>query len=409
MLNNARLREAYARLGIAEATRYDAGRLSNPGLSLAVLDSSTSGAGNQINLSLVQHITDLILLRQRKRAATRDVEHIRLSIAAELFQFTQDVRAAYFDYAAAEQQLALSVSNHRAMALMEKLARRYYESGNIGALALDLAEAEAAKATLAHAERNLSANSARYTLGNLLGLTDASQWHIRRGFPVPNDDIGDLPPLESIAATERLDIDAAKRLVAARAARLRTRQRFRFLGELEAGIDYERETDHSRLLGPSLSLELPIFNRGAGRILRAQAELERDEARLTALKVSASNQLRTAFRTLLSAHKRLGIYQSQYLPARKRAVHRTQELQNFMLASPFQSLRAKAAEYEAYSGYIDTLNAYWHARITLSRAVGKQLSADKSDGEIFDVNVEYATAGAHESAPSSKHSHGAPQ
>ena len=46
-----------------------------------------------------------------------------------------------------------------------------------------------------------------------------------------------------------------------------------------------------------------------------------------------------------------------------------------MIVSPFDTLRAKNAEYDAYAGYIEALRDYWLAQVALAREIGTGLPA----------------------------------
>ena len=42
--------------------------------------------------------------------------------------------------------------------------------------------------------------------------------------------------------------------------------------QVSLGVDLERETDKQVVVGPSIGLDVPIFNRHGGQIARAEAE-----------------------------------------------------------------------------------------------------------------------------------------
>lgn len=77
LLNNPQVRGEYARLGLASAEVYDAGRLSNPRLSVASLASNVSGQADQLGFGLVQSFTDLSLLPARGRLAAGEFERAK--------------------------------------------------------------------------------------------------------------------------------------------------------------------------------------------------------------------------------------------------------------------------------------------------------------------------------------------
>ena len=56
-LNSPRLKAVYAGLGFAAADVYEAGRMSNPRLSVADLDSNVAGEGAQLTVGLALSFT----------------------------------------------------------------------------------------------------------------------------------------------------------------------------------------------------------------------------------------------------------------------------------------------------------------------------------------------------------------
>jgi cobalt-zinc-cadmium efflux system outer membrane protein len=60
---------------------------------------------------------------------------------------------------------------------------------------------------------------------------------------------------------------------------------YRYVGALEFGIDTERESDRNNLTGPTLRLEIPLFNQGQARIAKSEAELRRAERKLESLAI----------------------------------------------------------------------------------------------------------------------------
>ena len=60
---------------------------------------------------------------------------------------------------------------------------------------------------------------------------------------------------------------------------------WRWLGSAEIGVSAERDTDGGWVAGPSLSLELPIFDQHQADIARLEAQLRQSQKRIYALAV----------------------------------------------------------------------------------------------------------------------------
>ena len=125
---------------------FEASRLSNPSLSLGALDSDVGGAMMRISAALVQNLSDALLLPARRELASAAAHQQALAVAADLWNFAQDVGAAYVTAVGAGQRASLRALAVHAMELAAELARRYFAAGNINRLELTLAEAAVSEA-----------------------------------------------------------------------------------------------------------------------------------------------------------------------------------------------------------------------------------------------------------------------
>jgi len=378
LVNNPRLRAAYARLGIAAADVYDASRLSNPTVSLGALNSDASSTVLRITAALIQSVTDVVLLSSRREMAAQQAELIRYEVAAELFDFAQDVVAAHVSAVAAKQRAELVTLAAQAMRLSAALAQQYFAAGNINQLELNRAEAAVSEADLDASVAAADAEGALIQMKQVLGISGERLLQLPGGLPLPVPREDDLSSLHAIAKEQRLDLKAATRAVGVHEYALSVTRRYRYLGEIETGVEFERDIDDSQLIGPALAAELPLFNQGQGRVARAEASLEQRRAMLDTLILALEHAIDLAHNRVGAARERVDIYREEFIPARRNIVRRTQEMQNFMIVSPFESLIAKAAEYDAYAGYIDALRDYWLARVSLTREVGTALPSEPS-------------------------------
>ena len=147
------------------------------------------------------------------------------------------------------------------------------------------------------------------------------------------------------------------------------------LARSDAGAAFEREADGSKRLGPSVSLELPLFQQGQGRVVRAVAELEQAQAVQRELEIAIDADVQQQLQRVALASDAATGYREGLIPQREAIVARLQEQANFMIVDTFKVLLAKQQEYAAYDGYVDAVQDYWRARVALLRAVGTQLVA----------------------------------
>jgi cobalt-zinc-cadmium efflux system outer membrane protein len=386
LVNNPHLKAEYARLGFAAAEVYDAGRLSNPRLSVSVLFPDASGAHRGV-LGLAQSFTNLLLLPARSRFAEGEFERAKQEVGTQVLNLAADVEAAHYRLAGGWQIVTLREAVLSAAQVSADLAQRFFDSGNINRLELAREQAAASQARLDLLQARAEVTVLRGELNRLMGLTATEdRWKIAGGLaePVASEDA--WPELLKAADANRLDLAAARKRVTLFADALGVTRRFRYLGEVEVGVETEREIDGSRLTGPTLALELPIFNQGKGRVARAEADLQLAEAELRALEVEISNSLWRAAAEVEAAKTRAEHYRQSLIPLREAIVARTQEQVNYMLVGQFELLLVKQQEYDAYQGYLEVVRDYWIARTELARAVGAQLpSSSRATGEILDA------------------------
>jgi outer membrane protein, heavy metal efflux system len=387
LVNNPRLKATYAQLGLAAADVYDAGRLSNPTLSASVLFPNVSGESAQVGLGLAQNFTDLLLLSRRSRLAEAEFARVQQSVGAAVLDLAADTEAAYFRLVGAAQISVLREAVGKAARVSADLAQRFFDAGNITRLQLTLEQAAASQAELDRLDAAAAVTAARAELNVLMGLGQKDdRWQIAPRLPVPLAQEDDLAGLTQMADSSRLDLAAARGSVKLLAGAFGLTRSFRYLGDVEVGVETERETDGTRLTGPTLGIELPIFNQGEGRAARAAAQLQQAEAELQVLEIEISNGLRSAHTEVANARARVEQYRRALIPLREAVVARTQEQVNFMLVGQFELLLAKQQEYDAYQGYLEAVRDYWIARTELARMVGRQLpsSAQVTD-EVLDA------------------------
>ena len=203
---------------------------------------------------------------------------------------------------------------------------------------------------------------------------DDTAWKIDN--ELPELPAGDFPQqrLESLAINQRLDLAATKTQIGALVGSLGITKTYRYVGSIEFGVDTEKDTDGQRVTGPTWQLELPMFNRGQGRIAKLQAQLRQAERRLESEAVAIRAEVREARDRLIAKRDLATYYRDELLPGRKKILELTLTHYNAMLKSPFDLLLAKQNEISAERGYVDALRDYWIARADLERAVGGRLS-----------------------------------
>lgn len=390
LIHNPAVRQTTAQLGIAAADVYDAARIANPVFSASRLTSNDPAAVSaQIGLGIALSFTDLILLPARSRYAEAQFEAAKLEVGGATLVLASEVQSAWYALAGAEQGATLKVRVAQAAQASADLAQRYFAAGNINKRELAMENAAASQTQLAALTSQADVERARSALNRLMGLpATQDQWRLSGGLPAPLAREDELDSLLKLASENRLDVAAARRNVEAVASAFGLERRTRLLGPIELSYERERDTDGSRTIGPGLSVAIPLFNWGAGRVARARAQLDAAEADLAAKELDASNDVKAAHAAVRAAKAMVERYRDSLIPQREAVVEQMQLEVNYMLIGVFELLAAKQQQYDAYAGYLDAVRDYWMARTELTRAVGRKLpSSDQLAATTLDAET----------------------
>ena len=372
---NPEIRREYAQLGIAHGDLRDAARISNPTLSLAWL-SPSGGGPDQTTQGITASFADLLLLPAKRRLSAAEFRRVELAVGGALVTLARDVEAAWYAEVGAQQIAAMRAAVADASAQEGELAKRYFDAGNITRLQLDRQVAAAARAHVDALRARSDAAESRARLANLLGLKEASAWRTVEHLDAPPSEALSADSLTEGALAGRLDLASAKEQVALLEDALKVTSHWRLLGSLEAGYERERELDGTKISGPTLALELPIFNQGQGAVARAEARLLDAHASADGLALSVRNDVSAGVKRLALARDVTERYRTEWLPAADSAVQRQQEQFNYMLVGAFELIQAKRDQYDAWQGYFESLRDYWMARSELRAATGGLLPGD---------------------------------
>jgi len=372
---NPDIRRQYARLGIAHGDLRDAARIANPTLSLAWLDPE-GGGRDKTTQGISAGFADLLLLPARRRLSAAEFRRVELDVGSALVVLAREVESAWYGYVGAQQVEALRAAVADAAGQEAALAKRFFDAGNITRLQFDRQVSVAAGTGIDALRAQSEAARSRARLANLLGLATAGDWSTVDRLSAPPAAELAAAALAENARSQRLDLAAAREEVAVLEDALGVTRGWRLLGSVEAGYEWERETDGTKLRGPTLALELPIFNQGQGAVARAEAQLLDARARVDALSLAVDNEVTMAARQLALAREVSERYRQDWLPAAESAVERQQERFNFMLVGAFDLIQAKREQYDAWQGYLESIRDYWIARSALRAATGGLLPGD---------------------------------
>jgi cobalt-zinc-cadmium efflux system outer membrane protein len=377
LLNNRSLQAEFEEIGISQADVAQASRLHNieiagswrfPDRPPSAVDAEYSAAGN---------LLDLLTLPARKKVAARNLEQTKLEVADKVLQLAADTQTAFYDL-----QAQLELTNRLATILeindaAADFAQRQYNAGNINDLELNNQQASAEQSHFDLMQAQAQVPMQRERLNRLLGLSDKQiNWRITDELPSLPTNEPPLENLESLAVNQRLDLSAAREQAGSIAAALRLKEHTRFIPGLTLGVDTERTPDGQRVTGPTLDLELPLFDQGQPAVARLTAEYRQTRDNYQALEVNVRSEVRQSRDTLLAARKAAQFSGEHLLPLQAKILHETLLQYDAMQKSSYDLLLAKQREETVVQEYVTSLRDYWIARVGLERAVGGRLAVE---------------------------------
>ncbi|TWB82323.1 cobalt-zinc-cadmium efflux system outer membrane protein [Nitrospirillum amazonense] len=371
LLNNPGLQATYEDLGVAQADLVQAGLLRNPILSLATEFPTKGAEPPKLEFSVVANFLDLLWLPARRQVAADRFEQVKLTVSAEVVELAAETRAAYLRHRAAlEEAQTLAQALDTAQAAYDLMVR-LNQAGNVSERRLATEQAALEETRVDSIEAAADVTATRETLTRLMGLWGPqAQWSVAGDLPpLPPEEPG-LATVESAVIAGNLKLDAARRTTAAKASALGLADASRLWTDGELGVAGERETDRSLVIGPSLTLALPLFDQGQPAVAKAEAEYRQEARRTLQLAVDLRSEAREARDRLVRARDLADHYLHTVLPLQDRLVRLGMAEYNYMLTSPFEVMAARQARLTAYRRYITAVRDYWLADGDLIRLAG---------------------------------------
>ena len=370
LLNSPVLAVQLESVGVAAADYETAAQVRNPEFYIAFRPPDRRPpSATDIEATMSEDVLDLLLLPLRKRMAQRALDQSALLAADAALGLARDVRAAVYTLQAQQRTVALQEEMARASGATADLARRLHEAGNINELDFATQRAEDAQAQVDLLRARAELAEDREAVNRLLGLSGpaAARWTVDDLPSVPGDE---APADVAAAARRRLDVAAADAEVAMTDQAV-SLTKAGVLTQVSLGADLERETDKQVVVGPSIGLDVPIFNQHQGQIARAEAEARLARQRAAAARVNVEADVRSAEARLSAARAVADLASGVLVPQRQAVTRATQQQYNGMILGLYQLLAAKRAELAARQSAVAAEAQYWVARADLDRAVGR--------------------------------------
>ena len=374
LLNNPGLQAAFEEIGISQAQLVQAGLLHNPVFAASWRFPDVAPAITDAEYSVAADFLDLALKPLKEKMARQNLAATQARVTDQVLELCAQTKSAFYTYQADLQlgeRLKLVVQADQAGA---DLANDQHQSGNLNELGQLNQQAQLASAQMALTDGKKETISAREKLNRLMGLSGAAiTWSARPSLPpLPPGDPG-TANLEDRAIAERRDLLALREETDAVGQALALKSNTRFLpASIQVGADTEREEDR-RITGPTVELELPIFDQGQGAVAQLAAQHRQLQRRLQQLAIEIRSEVREASRRLFLDRQQVAYFRETVMPVSVKSVNQTMMQFNAMQVNTYELFLAKQRELEAERDYVGTWRDYWVDRTDLERAVGGNL------------------------------------
>ncbi len=378
LLNNRGLQAAYNELGISEAQMVEASLPPPPTIALARLVWS---GGYEIERQILQNVLGLLTLPRRREIAEARFRQAQIRAVETTLRTAAEARRAYYRSVAANE-VAKALENARLSA--EAIADLSKQLGETGALSrLDQARQNVLYAEVSGhlATARLRQRTEREGLVRALGL-----WGEQTKFRLPDS----LPPLpkspramatvESDAVGRRVDLVIAQMELDILASELGLTKRTRLIDALEVAGHSKKEkeetVDHgkteaeiTRKRGVEVEFQIPIYDFGEARVVRAEETYMQAVNRLLERAVNVRSEARQAYQTYRGAYDIARHHEREILPLRQIISDEALLSYNAMITDVFELLADVRARIGSNVQAIEARREFWLATVDLSTAI----------------------------------------
>lgn len=305
--NNSAFQATLPQLGAAGGDAIQASLLANP----QFLTYFPSGA-KEGQYTLYAPIESYLLRPARIKVTNREYRRVGEQLVQNGINLSRDVRLAHTDWVLAKEQANLATEAQQIRDQILSLTNDRLKDGDISELETIAAKVDALNAKANLGVQQASINIAEARLATLIGLPQLGQPLVPGELVIPTLPFQTEEELVEEALVCRPDLHSARWAVAAASERSRL-SRWLWL-RLDGVLDVRDGRGYS-FSGPGLRVDIPIFNRNQGGILRADWELNAAMHNRDAISDQIIADVRTAYRQLDQAYKNLTILRQDVEPA----------------------------------------------------------------------------------------------
>jgi len=374
LLNNQGLQATFEEIGLAQADLMEARTVPNPRLDISARFPSNPVDVTDLSGAIAQDFLSILMIPLKTRVAKDQLTAAQLRVANEVTRLVAETKSAVYELQAAQEILGRLRIEQAAQATSLDLVQRLHQAGNITDLRLIQQQAEYSASRLEIAQQEEEIRALKEKLNRLMGLWGAdTDWKVESKVPdVAKDDFS-AHRLETLAITQRYDLAGAKAELEGRLRAAGLIKSFRWIGALDFGIQSEREPEGETITGPSLSIDLPIFNQNQANVARGEARLRQAYDNFEREAVEIRSEVRELCDKVISRRDIAQFYKDDLVPIRIQARDQMQLQYNAMTVGPLELFTARQQEIASERAYIEAKRDYWVNRSELEQTVGGSL------------------------------------
>lgn len=361
---NPALREASARVGVAQGNAVQVGLPPNP--TIYTSSPQWTGSISQYNVYVGQDFITAGKLKLNRAAAQRAVEQAQLDFTRARFEVLTNVRSQFYATAAAQRRTEVLGQLVQLAGRSRDVGKKLLDAGESNVADATLLDIELDKADMAYRNSQATLAAARKQLAAVVGVPEMEIGDLRfdLAFRLPEYEheavrlgVVDRNALAAIAA-----IDIRKTQLQLRRAIVEPRPNF----NIQAGYQYSVEAPlHDQGYG-QFSMSVPLWNRNQGGIRAAQSETARANATLQRVENELSQQTAVALGIYLAATERAAIYEEKILPKAREVYKVNGALFEQGQTDFLRLLQTQRTLIEADLGYVDAQEARWTSAATIA-------------------------------------------
>ena len=364
MTGNPALREASAKVGVAQGNAVQVGMMPNPGFFTS--SPQWTGSVSQYNAVLSQTFITAGKFQLSRTTAQRAVEQAQLDFTRTRFEVLTNVRRQFYTTALAQRRAEVLNQLLGVSSQSRDVGEKLLAAGETNRADSTLLEIEFDRAQLAQKNAVTSLAASRKRLAAVIGVSDMEIGRLKFDLSTP------LPDYE--LETVRLGVVDRNAVAAIAAVEIQRTQWAlrRAIAEpypdvnIQAGYQYSVEGPLHDQGFAQFTTSIPLWNRNQGGIRSARADTVRAVAALQRTENELSQQAADALGIYLPAVERARVYRDRILPKAQEVFRVNRRLFEQGQTDFLRLLQAQRTLIEADLGYIEAEEARWTSAATIS-------------------------------------------